>query len=38
MLTSGENEISISDWSNGVYYASIEKLNGKKVRITLMKN
>jgi hypothetical protein len=38
MLTSGENEISISDWSNGVYYASIEKLNGKKVRITLIKN
>ena len=38
ILTSGENEISISDWSNGVYYASIEKLNGKKVRITLMKN
>lgn len=37
-LISGENEISISDWSNGIYYASIQKPNGKKITITFMKN
>jgi hypothetical protein len=38
MLISDENEISISDWSTGIYYASIQKPNGKKITITFMKN
>ena len=38
MLISDENEISISDWSTGIYYASIQKPNGRKITITFMKN
>ncbi len=37
-LISGENEINLSNWSNGIYYASIQKSSGKRFTLTFMKN
>jgi hypothetical protein len=33
----GLNQLNVSNWSNGVYYATFEKSNGQKLTVNLVK-